>query len=702
MLSRRSGLRFHLVATGAAAAVATAVVLTALAGVQVSSLSTQAGKDMDQLTGEAMSQTSAQALALINTQVSTVTSRMESEIRVAQQVLTQAGEIAFGPARSWTATDQTTQAASTVLLPALSVGAADLGQIVDTAAHVPVVDDITSLLGASTTIFQRMNDAGDMLRVATSVQTATGARAIGTYIAAAAKDGTPNAVVASLLAGKAYYGTAVVVGQQYVTAYAPITRGTDVVGAIFIGLPQSEVDKPLLDAIGKVTVGTHGYLTVLSDAGQWVVPPPGVPAGSATGAVDAHGATYAQSLIDAGKANTTTTPASVRVDLTGAQKATVEVSRFAPWGWTLATWGFDADLRAAPERLAAGASDLVRTLILAALVVAALAVVLVVGLAGRIVGRVTRLTEALHAVARRDLSGDVHGEGHDEIGQMGEALGEAIGAMRGAVVQMQTSADTMRDTAGHLRESSGGLGRSAGQTATRAEHSADSASTVSDEVQAVTAAMTEMRASVESVAQDVSATSRETTSAVTSARTAEKAADDLAASSSQIASVLQVVTTIAEQTNLLALNATIEAARAGTAGKGFAVVAGEVKDLARQTKEAIATITPVLTAVTAGTDAVRAAVQDIASSIETVNEHQSSMAAVIEEQTATTGEIERNLVVASTATSEIARAATQVAQDAAAALEGAEGLGTVVANLTSLADELATTVDQFTVGHPVA
>ena len=78
------------------------------------------------------------------------------------------------------------------------------------------------------------------------------------------------------------------------------------------------------------------------------------------------------------------------------------------------------------------------------------------------------------------------------------------------------------------------------------------------------------------------------------------------------------------------------------------------------------------------------------------------IAAASEELAATTGEIERNLVVASTATSDIARAATQVAHDAAAALEGAEGLGTVVANLTSLADELATTVDQFDVGHAMA
>lgn len=48
--------------------------------------------------------------------------------------------------------------------------------------------------------------------------------------------------------------------------------------------------------------------------------------------------------------------------------------------------------------------------------------------------------------------------------------------------------------------------------------------------------------------------------------------------------------TIVATTNILALNATIEASRAGAAGKGFAVVAAEVRELANQTKLAVADI----------------------------------------------------------------------------------------------------------------
>jgi HAMP domain-containing protein len=252
-------------------------------------------------------------------------------------------------------------------------------------------------------------------------------------------------------------------------------NGSEVIGALFVGTPQASVDGPLRTALASVKVAEHGYLTVLASDGSWVVPPPGGGVGSALAATDASGKPYAQRLVAAGASLATGAVGWERVDLPQAGAAKVEISRYAPWGWTIAAWGFDADLRAVPDRLDAGAQNLVRTLPLAGLGVAALAVAFVVWTSGRIVARVGRLTDALRRVAARNLSVDVGGEGSDEIGVMGDAVGEAIEGMRGAVGRMQAGADAMHATAGRLGGSSGVLEDVASKTVAQADGAAHNA-----------------------------------------------------------------------------------------------------------------------------------------------------------------------------------------------------------------------------------
>jgi methyl-accepting chemotaxis protein len=697
--SLRTSLRAQLVATGAGAVAVTAALLTVVGGWQVSDLARSAGDDVDRLTTDSMVQTTSQAVTLVTTQVATVTDRMASDLRVAQQTFAQAGAVSFGAPEPWTVTDQTSGATEDVTLPQLLVGGTWLGRTTDPAAPVPVVDDISTLLGASVTVFQRVNDEGDMLRVATSVTNAEGKRAIGTAIGATGAGGVPNAVVASLLAGDAYYGTALVVGQPFVTAYAPLVVGEEVVGALFVGVPQTDVDAPLRAALAEVTVGTQGYLTVADASGQWIVPPPGGQAGDAAGDVDADGEPYAARLVEAAAELGEGETVAERVDLGDAGAATVQLARYAAWGWTVGAWGFDADLRAVSGELESGARTLVVTQLVVGLVVALLAVALVVWISGRVVGRIGRLTTAIRRVADRDLSVEVRGEGADEIGVMGTALGEAIDAMRAALTRMQRGADAVRSTAGRLDGSSGTLEEAAGRTVSRAQGAAGSASVVSTEVQTVTAAMTEMRASIESVAQDVTSASGEAAQAVGITAEAASAADRLAASTSQIAAVLDTVTTIASQTHLLALNASIEAARAGASGAGFAVVAGEVKDLAQQTSNAIGTIAPVLEAVTRDAADVQASVSRISQAVTTVDELQGAVSAVVEEQSATTSEIERNLVVAAESTTDIAGSAADVAQAAGQAFDGAAEVRQAVVTLADVAAELARGADEFTLAR---
>ena len=110
-----------------------------------------------------------------------------------------------------------------------------------------------------------------------------------------------------------------------------------------------------------------------------------------------------------------------------------------------------------------------------------------------------------------------------------------------------------------------------------------------------------------------------------------------------IGDFVEIIDAISKQTNLLALNATIEAASAGEAGKGFAVVANEVKDLAKQTAQAVQQIGNRVGEIQQSTNATIDAISEISRVMEEVDSINTGIVATIEEQATTVQEIHRNL-----------------------------------------------------------
>lgn len=108
--------------------------------------------------------------------------------------------------------------------------------------------------------------------------------------------------------------------------------------------------------------------------------------------------------------------------------------------------------------------------------------------------------------------------------------------------------------------------------------------------------------------------------------------NELGKAAQDIGQVTEVINDISDQTNLLALNATIEAARAGEAGKGFAVVANEIKELAKQTAEAIQSDQSKDYGYSSNNRNNSKSICCVAEVISSVDEIVSSIAAAVEEQ----------------------------------------------------------------------
>jgi methyl-accepting chemotaxis protein len=705
----RLQISHKLLALGLGGVIITAAVLFAVGAWQSARFADRTARDVAQLTSQDLDRTTAGVERLVSSVGNEVQGGVGRNMQAANGLLAQRGGIDLdGRSATWTATNQLTQAKQQISLPRVMVGGRWLGQNTDQKVATPFVDDVKALLGGTVTVFQRMNDAGDLLRVATNVPSKTGGRAVGTFIPALTADGTPNAVAATIKQGKPYRGVALVVDTWYITAYDPIRNSAGrVIGALYVGVPQVAALKNLTDAIAASTVGTNGWVTVYStakaDAGRIIASGiEGAAGRTDLAATDAAGVRYVEQIVAAAPklAAGQTWRATFRLPgVAGAPAGdtTTTVAYYAPYSWAIAVGGYDADSDAAVTSVRAGRSSMLLSFLLAALLLAVAGGVLAATQARRISRRLGALTGGLARLAGRDLTVAVPVDGRDEIGRACAALNTAAVELREVMAEVTSASRAVTTAAAQVSETGSSLVASSETAAGQAGSASVAAVSISHVVQTVAAGADEMGASIGEIssnAQDAAQAGRDGVGLTSSAA---DVIDELRLSTTKIADVVRLIASIAEQTNLLALNATIEAARAGDAGKGFAVVAGEVKELAQETARATDDVTSRVAAIEGDTAKAVEAINAITATIGHVNDYQTAIAAAVEQQAATTAEMARNI-------SEVANGSQEIAAGISAVSEAVDSTRSAVAISHRAADELNSTarrltglVDRFTV-----
>ncbi len=240
----------------------------------------------------------------------------------------------------------------------------------------------------------------------------------------------------------------------------------------------------------------------------------------------------------------------------------------------------------------------------------------------------------------------------------------SLALIRQLYTMVTKTISSISGTTDQITSGSEKLNHTAYQTSEIANTVSNSADEVSGAVQMVASSVEEMNATSAEIAKNSSEAAKITNSAVSISHTANQAMTKLGNSSSEIGSVIKMITSIAEQTKLLALNATIEAARAGEAGKGFGVVANEVKELAKQTAKATEEIETKINMIQADTHTSIEAIHEINKIIDQMNLIQGTIASAVEEQSATTNEISKSIAEAATGVCAIAKNISDVASAA--------------------------------------
>ncbi len=307
--------------------------------------------------------------------------------------------------------------------------------------------------------------------------------------------------------------------------------------------------------------------------------------------------------------------------------------------------------------------------------------------------------DAVSAIAtgEADLTKRVTVDGKTEVDEIAILLNKFIERMQCLIRDVKEYGLQVSSGAKEMGELATSLASTAVEGNAQSEEVAKCANDTGDQMASIAAAMEQMTATVGEIAHSTAVTSQKSGEAVEKTRQAQELVEELSTASARINEMSSLIGSIAEQTNLLALNATIEAARAGEAGKGFAVVAGEVKELAKQTGEAVQKIDATVVELTEHVERVRSVTDDIVDSIQEVSELADNVAVAVEEQTATTNEISQNAQTVSANTGLLVSQSEGIKEASTQTAAGSEQARISAGDLTLTASNLEKTLHAFTV-----
>ena len=441
---------------GAASVFITATALVILAVWQSGQYNRLAQDEVDTLINADLDHITQSAYNLVRAENEAVQLQIDNSLNVAEHVLSDAGAVTLSKdVIEWTAVNQFTNETREIKLPGFFLGKTWLGKNSDLSLETPVVDEITRQVGETATIFQRMNERGDMLRVATTVETSTNERAIGTYIPAVNPDGAENPVVSAVLKRDTYHGRAYVVNQWYLTAYRPIyNRYGSLVGMLYVGTKQKTVEDRVRQAILQVIIGKTGYVFVIGgkgeDRGRYIISYKGARDGEDVWMeTDSNGSYVIQEIINSSISLNPGEMTTVRYQWQnqGEPEPRWKIARlvyYTPWDWVIGTTAYEDELQTYRAILSDGRLRMSSIMAIAGIIIAAMVAIAGIFLAWTIMRPVRHITGVAEKIIGGDLNQSVEVTSGDEIGILARTFNIMTGKLRQSMDSLKKSEEKYR------------------------------------------------------------------------------------------------------------------------------------------------------------------------------------------------------------------------------------------------------------------
>ncbi|MBF0154584.1 MAG: hypothetical protein HQL64_12650 [Magnetococcales bacterium] len=234
----------------------------------------------------------------------------------------------------------------------------------------------------------------------------------------------------------------------------------------------------------------------------------------------------------------------------------------------------------------------------------------------------------------------------------------------------------------------------------------DAAERTNRNLNEVARSVEELNCSLMEVRKQCEAADKESGQASHNAQNNSEVMANLAKAAQEIGKVIELINEIADQTNMLALNASIEAAGAGDAGKGFAVVANEVKELARQTTDAIRLVGDSVDEIQEKTAEATKAAHEMARNIERISQSNREILHTVDSQSNNIQAVARSMEAVALENSEVTRLVAEssggISEMSRNVNEISEGIAEVTRNVTEATDgihRMATGVGEIARGN---